>query len=416
MMPHNQRTDARPDAANPPSPRRPGARLAVCSLACLLATLAAPGCQSGRWWNRSSPTDNLPGAPIPEDSPPPEDEKLVELDDDLTWWERTIEEMSPERLGSRFRRMIGRGPSRAVAEQYLDEGDRLFVEARYREAAKRYKKAANRWPDSDVEEDALFRLGECRFFDDEYSRAAHAYGQILKKYENSRHLETITRRDFAIARYWEELGQTHPGWIPNLFDRERPFLDIDGEARELYEVVHQHGPKEDLADDSVMALANWHFVRDHYEDAAYNYDLLRRQYPSSEFQPQAYLLGTQANLRMYQGFQYDSGPLDRADELIEQTLAQFDRELAQERDGLLQARTWVREEKARRDWESAEYYYRTGYNRAARFYYDQVVTHHEGTQYAEKARQRLDETYGQRPYPRNYFKWLTAVFPKANRR
>ena len=420
-MPHRETEFAACRAVAPAG--LPGRAIVCLALLCLVLP-GTIGCQA--FGKKRDPHADLPGTPLADSSLPPPSERDpygyedpnrgLELDEDLTWWERTVENLSPERIGARIRRLVGRGPNRAIAEQKLDEADQLFAQQRYAEADKRYKQAADRWPDSDIEEDALFMRGECAFFQDHYATARNRYDKVLVKHTNSRHLATIAHRDFSIARYWEELGRTHPGWLPNAFDRERPFLDINGEARELYETIQKHASTEDVADDAIMALANWHFVRSRFEEAAYEYHMLRTRHRGSEFEPQANLLELQARLASYQGYQYDGEPLAKAEELIDAGLTQYSRELESERDRILDARTWVREELARRDWESAEYYYRTGYNRAARFYYDIVVRDHADTPFAELAQQRLDETYGKRPYPPNYFKWLTNAFPNSRQR
>ena len=45
------------------------------------------------------------------------------------------------------------------------------------------------FPDTPLEEDSLFMLGECQFFSDEYSNAEETYDRLLKKYVFSRHME-----------------------------------------------------------------------------------------------------------------------------------------------------------------------------------------------------------------------------------
>ena len=79
------------------------------------------------------------------------------------------------------------------------------------------------------------------------------------------------------------------------------------------------------------------------------YDMLRKEYPKSEHQVQAHVLGVQSKLRVYQGQLYDGTPLNQADEVAEQTLIQFGGELGPEQSRLKEARTQVLEEKAARD-------------------------------------------------------------------
>ena len=80
------------------------------------------------------------------------------------------------------------------------------------------------------------------------------------------------------------------------------------------------GPR---ADDAIMATANIYFRQGKYEDADYHYSLLRREYPRSEFQFEAHLLGLQSKMRKYQGADYDGTPLEEAKDLVKQLHVQF---------------------------------------------------------------------------------------------
>ena len=72
-----------------------------------------------------------------------------------------------------------------------------------------------------------------------------------------------------------------------------------------------------------MATANIYFDRGRFDDADYHYTLLRREYPRSELQFEAHLLGLQAKLRKYQGEDYDGTPLEEAKTLVKQLRSQF---------------------------------------------------------------------------------------------
>ena len=67
-----------------------------------------------------------------------------------------------------------------------------------------------------------------------------------------------------------------------------------------------------------MATANIYFRRGKYDDADYHYTLLRKEYPRSELQFEAHLLGLQAKMRKYQGENYDGTPLEEAKVLVKQ--------------------------------------------------------------------------------------------------
>lgn len=340
-----------------------------------------------------------------------------EPDEGSDWLERSAKKLAPKRLWNNFLRATGQGPDEPLAHRLFAEADALFHERKYLEAAKRYKAAARRWPDSTLEEDALLMLAESYFFADRYSKASDAYANLLTKYENSRHIDTVTRRQFAIARYWDSLMQAGKAQgLFNLSDRTRPFFDLWGNTRAIYESIPINDPTSPLADDATMALANLNYLKGRYEDAAYNYELLRKNYSQSEHQPAAHLLGLHANLLAYQGPQYDAAPLERAEDLANQSLTQFAVPLAQERERLLAARAAIREERARRDFEAGEYYYRLRYYRAAREYYAYVLQKYADTSFAAHAQARMQETEHLPPVPPDRLKWLYDWIPTSKRR
>ena len=75
-----------------------------------------------------------------------------------------VEQLSPKRFYDAAKRKVGLGPNQQVAREAFAEAEKIFVEAtslegeerkeRFLEAAKLYDKAADRWPDSALQEDA----------------------------------------------------------------------------------------------------------------------------------------------------------------------------------------------------------------------------------------------------------------------
>jgi len=162
----------------------------------------------------------------------------------------------------------------------------------------------------------------------------------------------------------------------------------------------------------VMATANAYFRKKRWEDAARQYDDLRKGFPRSEHQAQACLLGLQAARRMYQGEIYDGTALDEADEIAEQALTQFSHVLeSSERQRVEKTRREIVEQQAARDWAMARYYDKKKCYGAARHYYQGVLKEYPQTSFAKRAAERLEEIRGRPAVPPNRFKWLTDLFP-----
>jgi outer membrane protein assembly factor BamD (BamD/ComL family) len=156
-----------------------------------------------------------------------------------------------------------------------------------------------------------------------------------------------------------------------------------------------------------MAQSTAYFLDNRFEDAAYHYELIRKDYASSEHQKQAHLLGLQAYLNSYQGPQYDQTPLVKAEKLADQTIKNYGHMMPEERPRLYEAQEVVRAQIAEREYDLGEYYRRLDYNRAARAHYANVLRDYPDTKFAELAKQRTQEIENLPPEPPDYFPWLT---------
>ncbi|MGC3969867.1 MAG: tetratricopeptide repeat protein [Pirellulales bacterium] len=147
-----------------------------------------------------------------------------------------------------------------MAREAYTAGHTLFQEKKYAEAADKFEEAAERWPDSLMEEDALYMQGESLFFDDQYHASRNAFDTLVKKYENSRHLDRVTARQFAIGRFWDSKGKDHAMLAPNFFDKTRPWFDTHGNGLKCYENIRLSDPTGPLADDALMAQSTAYFI------------------------------------------------------------------------------------------------------------------------------------------------------------
>jgi outer membrane protein assembly factor BamD (BamD/ComL family) len=397
----------REPVAHPPV--RPG-WIAV-AVAALSLSLPA-GCaslQKPTWpWSKSGATNDKLAGELGEDA----DSAVISSEFNPTEQDFGWEYFKGENIKKRWKKVVGRGPNEPVARKALAEGDALFREAKYSDAVKHYKVAIDRWPDSALEEDALWQLAECWFFLDRYPKAEDCYDELVKKYANSRYLDRIAQRQFVIAQYWIALDQkSHlPVIVPNLADRSRPLFDTRGRALKAYDHVRINDPRGPLADDSIMAAANAHFLERQWLDADYFYGLLRNEYPESDFLLQAHLLGLQAKLRAYQGPGYEGGVLDEAEILADQILVQFPDQLARDDAERVQTtRAAIAAQQATRHWNRAEFYAKGKHYTSARIYYALLARDYPKTLLAQQARDRLDEIKGLDDVSDNPFPMLTAL-------
>ena len=317
-----------------------------------------------------------------------------------------------DNIKKRWKKMLGRGPNEPIARKALVEGDAFFREKDYAKAIPKYKQAIDRWPDSVIEEDALWQLAECWFFTDKYPKAEDCYEELVKKYANTKYLDRIAQRQFVIGQYWLALdNKLHlPVIVPNLADRSRPLFDTHGRALKAFDHVRINDPRGPLADDSIMAQANAHFLHRQWIDADYFYGLLRTEYPDSEFLMQAHLLGLQSKLRAYQGPGYEGGVLEDAEVLADQILVQFPDQLDKdEQERVVKVRAEVAAQQAMRHWNRAEFYAKGKHYTSARIYYALIARDYPKTQLAQASRDKLNLIAGKEDVSDDPFPMLTRV-------
>src|SRR6516165_2133995 len=122
--------------------QEPKSRLAS-KLGIALCLAAAAGC-------RGSAVDVAKGRPSDTES----NAIVSDYDEhkEPSGWER----LAPENWGKEFKKAVGLGPNKPIAEQAFEEGVKQYKAANFDAARKQFAKAADRWPDSALEEDATF--------------------------------------------------------------------------------------------------------------------------------------------------------------------------------------------------------------------------------------------------------------------
>lgn len=316
---------------------------------------------------------------------------------------------------NQIKSQVGLGPDQKVAEQSYREAEELYNNQQYAEAAKKFDQVIARAPGTKYEQDAQFYLAECEFFSDRYSSAIKSYEKHLDEFPNSPHLDQIVKRQFEIARYWEKQQQNDPEWptTPNFFDDTRPWFDTLGNALKVYDNIRLNDPTGPLADDAIMATGNSYFLRGRFNDADYHYGLLRSEYPRSEHQYEAHILGLECKIRKYQGSDYDGSSLVEAKKLVKQLKIQFAGELdEEERKRLADKSGQLNRMLAERDMKIAKYYDDTEYYRSAKYYYAQVIRSYPNTPIAEQAMARYQELGGKPEIPATKLEWLVNLLPE----
>lgn len=337
----------------------------------------------------------------------------------------TAEDLAPEntfkRIGSRWATLRGQGWNPTAAKQAFISGDELYRAARdsrdkdkFLQAADLYAMAARRWPESALEEDALFKAGECYFFSDHYDDANEQYELLVANHPNTRHLDAVESRRFLIAKYWLDINEQSPDGLAsmNFFDETRPFRDTTGNAIRVFDAIRIDDPTGKLADDATIAAANAILKTGDYDRADQYFSDLIQTFPTSEHQFAAHLLAIQTKIKKYDGADYEGSPLEEAQDLIKQVRIQFRTKSQENSEFLDRAEATVNKLLAAREYELGSYYDRRGEYAGARYHYQNLIDNYPQTEVGQLAQQRYDVIAERPNAPLDRAAWLTAWLPQ----
>lgn len=312
----------------------------------------------------------------------------------------------------------------ASARSLYHEAEGLFNQAAslqgtertrmFRKAATTFRKAAKQWDASALEEDALFMSGESYFFADDLPECDELYGKLLEQYPRSRHVDRVVARRFEIAKYWLAMDKQRSSFVPiNITDHTLPALDIDRTGIKLLDQIRYDAPTGKLADDSTMACGLEYFERKRWILADGLFSDLRETFPDSDHQFNAHLFGLKCKLEIYQGPKYSGTVLEEAADLVEQMKRRFpaDLEIEENREMVGKSAARIEHLRAERIYYSARFRELRSENKAAKFYYQQILDKYPTTSYAETARERMAELADSPDTPPKRLAWLTKIIP-----
>ncbi len=350
---------------------RGGIRVLLAGATCA----AAVGCEAGRTFLRMPP-------------PPPPAQSLVLRGD-------CLEEVA--------------APEEHSAEADLVGARKLFAQGKYAEAERFFKRAADDKKNTTAAaEEGRFYEAECLRLQGHYPKAADTYNRMLTDFPAGAYREQALQHMFEIANYWlddtreqiREAGEVNEGkrWFvtPRFFhwDKAKPFADEQGRALEKLEQVRYNDMTGPYADQALFLIGKVHFFNENYREADYHFGQLVEMHPNSSYAQQALELGLVAKQLSTGGPLYDGRKVAEARQMIDTALRNYPELVRDKRDFLDRQLVNVTLQQAAKDYETAEFYRRTGHPGSAYFCYETVRRRYPGTKYADLATDRMHDLRG----------------------
>ena len=335
-----------------------------------------------------------------------------------------LDDLSPSQFSTTMKLRMNGESGEAVAQQYYNQAEQFYNQGTaalsqnpagsghqqyFVEAANNFRLASAAYPDSTLQEDAIYFEGESYFFADRYVQSNRAFEKLISYYSGTRHLDQAEQRRYAMAVYWLQLAENSKA--PAFSDPKRPKTNVAGEARRVLHRIRIDDPTGKLADDATLALGKAFMQAHRFYEAADTFEDLRTNYPGSKHQFDAHMLELQCRLEGYQGKSYDDTPLRKADELMKTIVKRFPKKSEAQVAYLETQATTIQNQLAERDFSMATYFEGRGENAAAKIYYEEVADRYQNTKLAETVNQQIAKVSDLPPKPPQHAKWLIDMFP-----
>ncbi len=382
--------------ANPQKPpsRRPGAP-GVLLVAVALAALSATGCTSLGSANpltlwRMGLDKSLSSGPTP-----------TETGDNRGLMARWIKPKAPPGTNANGSTLVlgsnGWQPMKAEANPEADKEVKaaltLVKQGKLDDAEKAFAAIAKNRKGTPWGEKSQYYLAETQLQHGHLVKAHDSYDQLYKDYQGTEYLTKLVQREWELAQLW--LAQSDPKtpadkklpWQAR-FDGREPFLDVHGNGLRALEHVRHHNPTGELADDAVLRIADEHMAMRDYDSAALYYDQLLIDHPKSPYIQRVQLAVIDARMKAYVGPEYDGAGLEKARDMVKQTMMTFpDNTAGSEK--LYHTLDLINDQEAERTYVRGDYYRRAGYPASAEYYFAKIPQVWPKSTWAAKAKVQL---------------------------
>ena len=273
----------------------------------------------------------------------------------------------------------------STADAMLSQGRALQAAGKNGKAISIYKKIYKKYPYADAAAEALFEQGQILDQKGDLIKAFDAYQNVIGRYHGSRHYKTALNRQEAVAH------AAANGIIKNSFLGMKTRISPQKVEKMLLN-VRDNAPRAASAPKAQYAIGRVWQEEGNSSRAIAAYQQVGLEYPSSSEAPEAlYQQGEILVLKAKRGNQ-NTAHVDRARDIYQELIQRYSSHSraadARKRLAMLGGQD------VQRSYETGEFYRKKGQNKAAIFYYREVLRKTKSGSHYDLAKQRISELGG----------------------
>lgn len=270
----------------------------------------------------------------------------------------------------------------ATPELQLSKAEDKFEAGHYKSALKEFSKILIYFPDAREAAEAQYYVGRCWEELSNPYRAFTEYQKVIDTYPNSKRIQDIVSRQYAIGEYF--LNREPKKWLGLSLSAlsEHPSIEI-------FKKVVANAPYAEYAPQAQYKLGLLYMKLRQYAEAKDALQTLLDNYPDSEWVEAGKYQMAIAGAKASSGVDYDGALRKEALQDFSEFLEKHpDTDLSEEAEGHFLG---LREEEAKKQYNIAQFYERQKKSDSAIVYYEYVVSKYPDTEHAKKAEERLKE-------------------------
>lgn len=275
----------------------------------------------------------------------------------------------------------GKVPIKDNPKDQIEQGKQYEAKKDWENALNSYRVTLRLWGQSPYAAEARYREAQMLEKLGDFSKAFDSYQRILDRNPNDERFNEILRRQYEIANLFLK-GERLKIW------RIKTFPSMDRTV-EMFEKIIKNGPYSEVAPMCHLKIGEARDKQKLYQEAVNAYQKIIDEYPSSPLTAEAYYRIARSWHMASDRADYDQSAANRAALAFEDFLSRYPKhEMAPQAEKLL---AQIADEQARGLWQIAQFYdLKTRDPNAALVYYNDLIARFPKSEYAEKAKPRLE--------------------------